>query len=139
MNVKRIGSQFRFLVKQPEEKQPTFPNIGVPYSWHRLGFSTYWTPSYSIVLCFDLPVSLKDSLMVSIPVSNGRLHQNDPFSFHRVLLGEVVELYNTALWAWRDMIRDMEKVCIAGNRDPKVELTVFRNGLLKRTLNQITY
>jgi hypothetical protein len=127
VNVERIGSQFRFLVKQPEGKQPAFPNIGVPYCWHRLGFSTYWKPSYSVVLCFDLPASLKDSLMVSIPASSSQLHLDDPFSFHRVLLGDVVELYNTALWAWRDMIRDMEKVCIVRHREWKSRADRFQN------------
>jgi hypothetical protein len=91
-------------------KQPVFPNIGIPYFWHRLGFLTSWTPSYSVVLCFDLPISLKDSLMASVKASSDRIHLDDPFSFHNVLMGQVVELYNTALWSWRHLIRDIEKV-----------------------------
>jgi hypothetical protein len=110
MDVKRKGSQFRFLVKQPEEKQPPFPNIGIPYCWQRLGFSTHWKSSRSVVLCFDLPASLKDSLMASVPASNSRLILDNPFLFHSVLITDVVELYNIALWSWRDLIRDIEKV-----------------------------
>jgi len=113
INVERIGSQFRFLVKQPEEKHRAFPNdlpkIDAPYLWHRLGFSTYWKPSNSVVLCFDLPLSLKDSLIASIPASAGRFHLDDPFSFHSVLIEGVVERFNVALWSWRNLIRDMEK------------------------------
>lgn len=134
-----IGSQFRFLVKQPAEKQPAFPNIGVPYSWHRLGFSTHWKPSHSVVLCFDLPISFKSSLMAVLPASSGRLCLNNPISFHNVLMGEVVELYNTALWSWRDLIRDMEKVWIARQWNGRSWADRSRTELLKKTLSQIMY
>jgi hypothetical protein len=107
---KRIGSQFRFLVKQPDEKKPVLPSIGVPYSWHRLGFATHLKASHGVVLCFDLPPSFQSSLMASVQASSGRLNLDDPISFHSVLLGEVVELYNTAVWSWRDQIRGMEQV-----------------------------
>jgi hypothetical protein len=113
-NVKIIGTQFRFLVKQPNEKQLVFPNnipkVDVPYLWHRLGFSTYWKPLNHVVLCFDLPLSLIDSLKASIPASTARLHLDDPFSFHSLLMEGVIELFNAALWSWRNLIRNMEKV-----------------------------
>jgi hypothetical protein len=117
IKAQRTGSRFRFLVKQPDERQPAFPNIGISYSWHRLGFSTHWNPSHSVVLCFDLPTSFKSSLIAAVPASSDRLNLDNPISFHSVLMGEVAELYNTALWSWRDSIRDMEKVWIASQRD----------------------
>jgi hypothetical protein len=112
---KRIGSFFRFLIKEP------IKNLDNPinderkadnlYTWHRLGFFTSWKPSNtSIVLCFDLPPSLKHSLSTFLMNPATRLHLDDPFAFHAVLTEEITAMYDKALWSWRDLVRDLEKV-----------------------------
>ena len=63
-----------------------------------------------MALCFGLPPSLKQSLSYSLTDSKNTLQLSDPFAFHSILIQEVIVIYDAALWACRDVIRDLEKV-----------------------------
>jgi hypothetical protein len=115
--VDRAGSIFRFLVKEPNNDPTplinTARNIDIRYKWNRLGFFTSWAPSNTVlVLCFDLPLVLKDSLQTCLLNSESRLQIDDPFWFHALLIEELAVMYDKALWSWRHLIRDIEKVWI---------------------------
>ncbi|PVH69386.1 hypothetical protein DL98DRAFT_505830 [Cadophora sp. DSE1049] len=101
-------SQLRLLIKQPAEIIPYASrgyNIKANYIWHHLGVSIHWTPFKNVVvLCFGLPPSLRNSL------SNlAELRVDDPFSFYTIFVGDVLALYDKALWSWRDRVRDLEQ------------------------------
>lgn len=36
----------------------------------------------------------------------------DPYSIHVILLWEMTKLFDFALWSSRDLVRDLEKVCV---------------------------
>jgi hypothetical protein len=106
-----VGSQLRFLIKQPAEIIPSASrayNIDANYIWNRLGVSIHWTPSKNVVvLCFGLPPSLKTSLS-----NPAELCVDDPFAFYTIFVEGVLTLYDKALWSWRDRVRNLEQVCI---------------------------
>lgn len=81
------------------------------YLWHRLGFFTSWMYSNTlVVLCFDLPPALKGWLSNYLQDPATRFRVEDPFEFHAVLTEKVTEMYDIAVWSWRNLIRDLEKV-----------------------------
>lgn len=92
---------------------PNPPNtaIGkVSYQWHELGFFTQWRPSTGmVVLCFDLPSSLQDTIRKALLESSTPIPLSHPFALHAILLEHIVNLYNRALWEWRDYVRKLEK------------------------------
>ncbi|KAH6696618.1 hypothetical protein BKA61DRAFT_741568 [Leptodontidium sp. MPI-SDFR-AT-0119] len=96
-NLESYGLLFRFLVKELHEPGQFIYNASrADYVWHRLGFFTSWTPSSStIFICFDLPTGLQDSLKAAL--------------LHTVLVGEIVALYDQALWSSREQVRNFEK------------------------------
>jgi hypothetical protein len=114
IDIEWTGSLFHFLIKEPTK--PLLPgnnilNIGIPYLWHRLGFYTFWTPSKDLIaLCFDLPQSLIQALSTSLLDSEAQFQLHDPFSIHTLLVERVITCYDTSLWAWRDVIRELERV-----------------------------
>jgi hypothetical protein len=78
--------------------------------WHKPGFFTSWRPSSTaVVLCFDLPPSLKDPLLAALINSAAKL-LDEPFAFHAILTEKLAAMYDSALWSWRDLVRDLEKV-----------------------------
>jgi hypothetical protein len=117
IDVKHTGSIGRFLIKEPA-KRPVPPvnavySTNISYEWHKLRFFTSWRPSNnSVILCFDLPPSLRQSLSTSLKDPVYQLRLEDPFAFHSLLIEEVIVLYDDAVWSWRDLIRDLEKVWI---------------------------
>lgn len=115
INAEYVDTQFRFLIKEPTKKtipltDSTF-STNITYVWHKLGFFTSWLSSKnSVALCFDLPPLLKQSLSSSLTDPKNTIQLGDPFVFHSLLIPEVVVIYDAALWACRDVIRDLEKV-----------------------------
>ncbi len=83
----------------------------VSYKWHKLSFFISWLASNAtIVLCFDVPPSLKAALLNSLSKSGNPLQIDDPFALHAVLVEDVIAFFDTVLWSWRDLIRDLELV-----------------------------
>lgn len=108
---KDIGSSFCIKIKEPVKptqhvKFNDSSSVKVPYVWHTMAFYTIWTPSKQlVVLCFGLPVPLKHSLS-----HLDHLSLDDSLSFHVILTENVISMYDTSLWSWRDIVRDIEKV-----------------------------
>ena len=101
----------RFLVKYGTRGQTvtTKPCVQVDYDWHKLTFVIQWRPPGNVVLlCFDLPAGLRDEIEASfldvIPESL-TVH---PFGIHAKLLDSVVELYDSSVWFFRDVVRAQE-------------------------------
>ena len=109
IHTKCIDSYFRFLIKEPTNQAPFLThanNVKTFYTWHKLGFYTTWTPLKSLtVLCFGLAPHLKHLL------SNlEQVQLEDPFSFHAIVVEKIIGLYDSSLWSWRDLIRQLEEV-----------------------------
>ena len=116
--VDHTGTMFRFLIKEPRDRSmdpiKDVSENTITYVWHTLGFFTSWMPlNGSVVFCFDLPPSLKDSLFVSFRDSTTPIRMDDPFAVHVVLLEEVISLFDHVLWSTRDLVRGIEKVATA--------------------------
>lgn len=107
--LKMAGSQTRLLVKQPMntvQYSSKADDINSSYIWHRLGVFIKWTPfNKAVVLCFGLPPSLQQSLQ-----DLSQINLEDPFSFYTIFLEKVLALYDAAIWSWRDLVRELEKV-----------------------------
>ncbi|OBT42429.1 hypothetical protein VE00_05993 [Pseudogymnoascus sp. WSF 3629] len=103
-----FSSSFIFLVKEPVKSNPLLSvanNVKISYIWHRMGFYTIWSPFKTlVVLCFGLPLPLKYSLS-----SLAHLSLDNPLSFHAILTEKVIALYDTSLWSWRNLVRDVEQ------------------------------
>jgi hypothetical protein len=141
INAEYIGSQFRFLAKQPTKGRITrataVENTDITYVWHRLGFFTSWFPSgYLVVLCFDLPPSLKQQISTSLVDSTSQLQLGDPFVLHALLIEEIVVLYDSALWSCRNLIRHLEQVWIVALRVIRPVLNIPRIALHQTTHGQ---
>jgi hypothetical protein len=98
-----------------KRREPTNANdarkVGLDYTWHKLGFFTSWNSTGKfVVLCFDLPHSLKDAITRSLRPAPFPPAAMDAFAVHTTLVGEVVALFDTALWHCRDLVRNIEKV-----------------------------
>ncbi|KAJ8063444.1 hypothetical protein OCU04_008661 [Sclerotinia nivalis] len=101
---------FRVLIKQPNVGPSSCKNNGILYTWHNFTFLTSWLPSNKlIVLCFDLPSPFQNTLTASLINPSTRLEMRDPYSIHVLLLWEITKLFDFALWALRDLVRDLEK------------------------------
>jgi hypothetical protein len=83
-----------------------------------------------IALCFDLPKPLKNSIKEAVMTKGMEIPLVDPFALHTVLVEEVVALFDHALWHWRDLVREIEKLRAYSRRLPISE------GLRNRTANQ---
>lgn len=109
--IESYQTAFRFLVKETSEADKSFVTSAIHYTWHKLGFFTFWRAQQgSIVLCFDLPALMKDSIRRSLLELNPPSSFNlTPFAMHTFVLEQIVALYNTALWSARDLVRKREQ------------------------------
>jgi hypothetical protein len=114
-DVDEIGTFFRFLIKDVKQHG---------YEWYKLGFFTDWHPSGKVItLCFGLPDKLKKSIKKAVETNGIGVPPVDPFALHGVLIEEVVALFDEALWHWRDLVRDIEKVRVNSRPLPISALT----------------
>ncbi|KAI0402420.1 hypothetical protein F4802DRAFT_368308 [Xylaria palmicola] len=106
-----IDTWVYFEIKQLEE------GAKAKYRWYKLNLYIRWNKStkQTIMLAFDVPDDLAPTLL---PDPNPRsLHL--PFWFYPHLLSEVARLEESAVWAIRDRVRDIEKEATPGGRpDP---------------------
>ena len=83
---------------------------GIRYKWYEMGFFTRWDHSgHCKVLCIDTPKELPSKLKEVLTKSP--LDLKDPFAMHAPLIDQIVKLYDDSVWAIRDPIRKIEKVC----------------------------
>ena len=107
-------SFFRFLIKEPSREEDITANQNegdnASYRWHKAGFFTVWQcRKVSVILCFDLPQFLQDSISRSIISSGTTIRVEDPFAIHSIIVEEIAVLYNRAVWGWRDLVRGLEQ------------------------------
>ncbi|KAK5135373.1 hypothetical protein LTR08_005315 [Meristemomyces frigidus] len=104
---------FRFLVKQTLPAYATADHSPINYDWHKLAFFTHWRASQtSLILCFDLPETVKDSIRRSLlypKATAANLCLTTPFAIHAVILEHVLALHDVALWSARDLVRKREQ------------------------------
>lgn len=112
---------FRVLIKQPNTGSSSCKSNGILYTWHKFTFLTSWLPSNKlVVLCFDLPPPFQNTLIASLINSSTHLEMRDMYSIHVLLLWEITKLFDFALWSSRDLVRDLEKVCMYKLRINKI-------------------
>ena len=121
-SVSSYRTSFRFLIKHPAPPRPsTGDSYQIPYDWYKLGFSTRWQRSNSsLVLCFDLPTTLRSRLQDALSGVSPRTFIESPFAFHIVALEHVADLFDQSVWSWRDVIRAFEQKR-PNVKDPRVE------------------
>ncbi|KAI9774479.1 MAG: hypothetical protein M1839_001712 [Geoglossum umbratile] len=96
---------FRFLVKQPFTNGAT-----ASYEWYIMSFATKWLPSnQNVALCFDAPPILQNRLRASLASSQESPGFPDPYSLHRVIIEEILAIYDIAVWSLRDLTRAVER------------------------------
>jgi Mg2+ and Co2+ transporter CorA len=109
---KKHTTVFRFMVKYITEGRPRVDNANpyIFYDWYVLTFATYWTSTgESVLLCFNVPVSLKAGIQRSLDNTKRDNLTSHPFGFHPVVLEQVTELYDHAVWQFRDCVRNLER------------------------------
>lgn len=80
------------------------------YIWHEMTFFTRWTPGSCIMLCINTPKDMQQKLEALLANDSTALDLDDPFSMYIPVLDEIVKLYETSVWAVRDVLRPIEKV-----------------------------
>lgn len=110
---KRQVTVFRFMIKYVTYTTPKPSGGPIPdihYAWHILTFVTYWeSGKVARLLCFDNPPQLQNAIEQSlreVPIDDLLAH---PFAFHALILEHVAELYDHAIWQFRDFVRDTER------------------------------
>ena len=112
--LRSYNSSFRFLIKEPSHQQNTTVDRQegnkASYKWHKAAFFTAWQcKNTSIILCFDLPRFLQESILQSVIGSGTKLRAEDPFAIHAIIVEQIAVLFDRAVWAWRDLVRGLEK------------------------------
>lgn len=99
---------FRFLVKMPQREHCHVQDSNaITYEWYKFCFFTRWQPNgRTFILAFDLPYTLlKDFQKLDLE----RTTLASPFSAHALLLERICPVFDTAVWACRDLVRRHEK------------------------------
>lgn len=99
---------FRFLIKHTLKG---LPKDKKDYLWYKFNIFTRFLPTtkQNIILIFDPRPEIKDRIPSGIFSSLALCHVSDPYWIHTLFAEEVVELQDNAVWAIRDLVRDMEK------------------------------
>ena len=98
---------FRFLSKHASSSSP---GSNIQYRWDKLGFCTQWrgAEKSSVLLCFDIPDTLKEQINQELLGTNTSISTTTPFAFASFLLPFIVLNFDTAVWSCRDLVRDLE-------------------------------
>lgn len=94
---------FRYIIKKVDPKQTT-------YSWSEMSFYTKWTPSSSVILCFDVPKTSQMRTHQAVVSHQQQLNFKDIYAGHVLVLDEILALFDESVWALRDEVRRVEKV-----------------------------
>jgi hypothetical protein len=107
---------FRFLIKEPVKNVSNYPEwekSDTQYTWHKPGFFASWTPQgKAVTLCFNTPAILKDAIIRSTMTTELKTEMHTPFKLHNILVEETITLFDKSVWAWRNILRDLEKVSL---------------------------
>jgi hypothetical protein len=82
------------------------------YDWRQPTVHLDWDPETGrqVVYVFGLPQTVHRILLKKIPGPDER--RRNPFCWHAAFARINLELYDTAFWMLRDLVRSHEKVCI---------------------------
>lgn len=83
------------------------------WEWYEMGFFVHWQPPQSTtMLCFDVPVQMRESLLpvLSSNVTNANL--SDPYALFSTVVYELISLYNDSVWSLRNHVSAIEAVSI---------------------------
>lgn len=96
---------FRFIIKQIIRKATKEGE----YAWNEMSFHTKWTSRSATTLCFDLPGSAQDRILLTLSRQD---HATllDIYSIQVIILDEMICLFDKSVWAIRDAVRKVEKV-----------------------------
>ncbi|KAH8687386.1 hypothetical protein BGZ60DRAFT_6714 [Tricladium varicosporioides] len=98
---------FRFLIKQTLRG---LPKNEKDYLWYKFNIFTRFLPNnQNIILIFDARPEIQKLIPSGIFSSLDLCHASDPYWIHTLFAEKVVELQDKAVWAIRDLVRDMEK------------------------------
>lgn len=114
-------SAFRFLVKHPTNVDLVNSYRGsahqrkIEYVWYYFTFLIKWHPTNgALVLCINQgeggrPLIIAELIRAALREVETETLSSNPFTFHSLLTGLVVEQFSRSFWAWRDIMRSMEK------------------------------
>ncbi|CZT19440.1 uncharacterized protein RCC_05291 [Ramularia collo-cygni] len=107
-------SVFRFIIKYSTGAPWAAhePGRADSYDWHRMSFVTLYRPSTSTatLLCIDVPAALEKNIQQALMDMNSNdVLLSHPFAYHELILEHVVDIYDQAIWAFRDYVRNHEK------------------------------
>ncbi|KAK3613174.1 hypothetical protein LTR56_028033, partial [Elasticomyces elasticus] len=104
---------FRLLVKT------NAANEKYAYMWRKFCFATWWHPPNTLrVIGIDLPLESRVWIEQSLARLTAAEFAVHPFAIHVVLMEHMIEVYDHAVWFWRDNIRNIERTRSARRQDP---------------------
>lgn len=113
----------KYVTRSKEKKSRPIPDIS--YDWHILTFVTYWEQGGKArLLCFNSPRDLKTMIEQSLQDADLSELTSHPFAFHTIVLRHVAELYDRAIWQFRDPVRATEKQRLT-IEDPQADYTAM--------------
>ena len=103
-----IGTWFRFLIKQLMAVGDTSQH---DYEWNNMAFFSTWNLSDGqAMFCFDVPRIFYDNLRAYLLSPSVIIDFQDIYSFHSLIVDEVIKLFDRSVWSIRDSVRKTEKV-----------------------------
>ncbi|KAK4900746.1 hypothetical protein LTR49_027392 [Elasticomyces elasticus] len=89
------------------------------YVWRKFCFATWWHPPNTLrVIGIDLPLESRVWIEQSLARLTAAEFAVHPFAIHVVLMEHMIEVYDHAVWFWRDNIRNIERTRSARRQDP---------------------
>lgn len=72
------------------------------------------------MICFDIPLTLRDRLQTLFLSPSIIPQLSDMYSLHVLVIGEIIKLVDKSVWSLRDIVRGTEMVrlpsCLTGKR-----------------------
>ena len=105
-----------------------------------MGFFTRWTSKGGqILLCFDIPLMLRDRLQTLFLSPSIMPKLSDIYSPHVLVIDEIIKLFDRSVWSLRDVVRATEKVklpsYITGKREAVDNYSQSRPGAVQQEPN----
>lgn len=83
------------------------------YVWYEMSFFTVRSAGgSSTVLCFNTPHHFRVRLFKALSSNSRGFDEPDMYQLHTYLTDQVLNLYDEAIWALRDIVRNVEKVSL---------------------------
>ncbi|KAH7075152.1 hypothetical protein FB567DRAFT_184700 [Paraphoma chrysanthemicola] len=99
----------RAQVKQTHEASPKGQK---DYTWYKFNIFVRWIAAtkQTVLLIFDPKRAVKERLLRADLYNVDAIARNDPYWIYGILLEELVDLQNTAVWGIRNLVRQTELV-----------------------------